>query len=64
MKTIDYLVLLVMLILFMTVVSCSPEEDRCFEYFYEDEELVNECEAGVCTQIVQETTTCISNEGE
>jgi len=64
MKTIDYLVLLAMLILFMTAVSCSPEEDRCFEYFYEDEELVNECDVGVCTQVVRVTTTCKSYEGE
>ncbi len=64
MKTIDYLVLFIMLILFMIIASCSPEEDHCFEYSYEDEELINECEAGVCTQIVQVTTTCKSYEGE
>ncbi len=64
MKTIDYLMLLVLIILFMSVAACSPEKDHCYEYYHYDEELVNECEVGVCTQIVQVTTTCISNEGE
>tara|TARA_B100001964_G_C13677896_1_gene356204 strand:- start:92 stop:286 length:195 start_codon:yes stop_codon:yes gene_type:complete len=64
MKIADYLMLLVLIILFMSIASCSAEEDHCYEYYYYDEELINECEVGVCTQIVQVTTTCISNEGE
>ncbi len=44
--------------------GCSSEEDHCVEYYYEDTELVNECEVGVCTRVIQEITTCISHEGK
>jgi len=64
MKTIDYLMLLVLIVLFMSIAACSPEKDHCYEYYHYDEELINECEVGVCTQVVQVTTTCKSYEGE
>ena len=64
MKTIDYLMLFALILLFTSIASCSTEEDYCFEYFHEDEELVNECEVGVCTQVVRVTTTCRRYEGE
>ena len=41
MKIMDYLALLVLIILFMSIVSCSAEEDHCYEYYHYDEELVN-----------------------
>ena len=55
---------LFIIIIMLNLAACSTEEDHCFEYFYQDEELVNECEVGVCTQVVQVTTTCKSYEGK
>lgn len=64
MKLADYIICFFVILLFIIVASCSKEENRCYEYYYYDEELINECEFGICTQTVQETTTCISYEGE
>jgi hypothetical protein len=64
MKVVDYIVCVFVILLFIVVASCAPEEDHCYEYYYYDEELMNECKFGICTQIVQETTTCISYEGK
>ncbi len=50
------------ILLFITAASCSKEEDRCVDYDLQDEELLNKCENGICTQIVQVTTTCITYE--
>ena len=64
MKLIDYIMCFFIILLFITVASCSKEDDRCVEYDLQDEELLNKCEFGVCTQIVQVTTTCITYEGK
>lgn len=64
MKVVDYIVCLLVILLFIIVASCTPAEDHCYEYYYHDEELMNECEFGICTQTVQEITTCISYEGK
>ncbi len=64
MKLIDYLMCFFIILLFITAASCSKEEDRCAEYNLQDEELLNKCEEGICTQIVQVTTTCITYEGK
>jgi hypothetical protein len=55
---------LFVIIIMLNLSGCSSEEDHCIEYYYEDTELVNECEVGVCTRIIQEITTCISYEGK
>ena len=52
------------ILLFITIASCSPEEDQCAEYSFVDEMLVDDCEVGVCTKVFQTTTTCISYERE
>lgn len=64
MKFIDYIMCFFIILLFITAASCSKEEDRCAEYDLQDEELLNKCEGGICTQIVQVTTTCITYEGK
>jgi hypothetical protein len=64
MELIDYIMCLFVILLFITVASCTPEEDQCAEYSFVDEMLVDDCEVGVCTKVFQTTTTCISYEGE
>ena len=64
MKLIDYIICFFIILLFISAASCSKEEDRCAEYNLQDEELLNKCEFGICTQIVQVTTTCINYEGK
>jgi len=64
MKVVDYIVCLLVILLFIIVASCAPEEDQCAEYSFVDEMLVDDCEVGVCTKVFQTTTTCISYERE
>ena len=64
MKIIDYIIFFCIILLFITVASCSKEESMCIDYELQDEELLNKCVDGICTQIVQVTTTCISYEGK
>ena len=64
MKFIDYVMCFFIILLFISAASCSKEKDMCTEYYHDDVEIINECEFGICTQIVQVTTTCISYEGK
>jgi len=48
-ETLDYLILLFLILLFFTAASCQKEDDRCITYIvdqYQKEE--SECMNGIC----------------